>query len=268
MDGFQDHYLYLGVDPDASEDQIRVAFRAKLLEIHPDKSVHPRDPEEMRTLLEAYEVLTGADSRTAYDKIWKVISPLDPNHISAIPHVTESERPTAKARSVLFLLLEERGEEALERIGDLQPGGRLFLRQHLSTDEFVDACFLIGELLETQKKWVMALEWYEDLIRVEESRNHHRPCYPEARDRARRLLLKRTSAQLEPRIMLEYLRRAEILGLDKMGRTEVAKKRAQCYLQMDMKVEASRHLEEVLRLQPRARGLDRIREALDGYMDE
>ena len=268
IEGFQDHYLNLGVDPDANEEQIRDAFRARLLEIHPDKSVHPRDPEEMRTVLEAYDVLSNLDMRDAYDKLWKLVSSSGPNLTSAIPHITESERPAARARSVLFLLLEERGDEALERIGELKPGGRLFLRQHLTTGEFVDACFLVGELLEGKKNWVNALEWYEELIRIEEKRNHNRPCYPEARDRARRLLLKRTNINLDPRVGLEYLRRAELLGLDKTGRIEVAKKRAHCYLQMEMKVEAARHLNEVLRLQPQARGLERIREALLGYLDE
>ncbi len=267
MKGFRDHYLHLGVDPDAKEEQIRIAFRARLLEIHPDKSVHPIDPEEMRSLLEAYDVLSNIDTREAYDKLWKIVSPQDPDSPSLIPHVTESERPAARARSVLFLLLEERGKEALQRIKGLQPGGRLYLRQYLTTDEYIDSCFLVGELLEEQKKWVHALEWYEDLIRIEEKRNHNRPCYPEARDRARRLLMKRTRGDLDPRVGLEYLRRAELLGLDKMGRIEVAKKRAQCYLQMEMKVESARHLGEVLRLQPNARGMERILEALEGYLD-
>ncbi len=268
MDGFRDHYQCLGVDLTASEDQIREAFRTRLLEIHPDKSVHPRNPDEMRALLEAYDVLSANDRRDAYDKLWNLVSKSGPDAVSLIPHVTESERPTARARSVLFLLLEERGDEALERIAELKPGGRLFLRKHLTTAEFVDACFLVGELLEEKKNWVDSLGWYEELIRVEEKRNHHRPCFPEAREKARRLLLKRTNSQLDPRVGLEYLRRAELMGLDKAGRIEVAKKRAHCYLQMEMKVEAARHLGEVLRLQPQARGLDRIREALAGYLDE
>lgn len=268
MDGFRDHYLCLGVESTASEDQIRDAFRTRLLEIHPDKSVHPRNPDEMRALLEAYDVLSNLERRDTYDKLWNLVSPNSTDSSSQIPHVTESERPTAKARSVLFLLLEERGDEALERIAELKPGGRLFLRKHLTTAEFIDACFLVGELLEEKKSWINALEWYEELIRVEEKRSQHRPCFPEARERARRLLLKRTGVNIDPRVGLEYLRRAELLGLDKAGRIEVAKKRAQCYLQMEMKVEAARHLSEVLRIQPQARGLDRIREALAGYMDE
>lgn len=268
MKGFRDHYLQLGINPDANEEQIRVAFRAKLLEIHPDKSVHPIDPEQMRLLLEAHDVLSSNETREAYDRLWKIVTPHNSDGSQTIPHVTESERPAARARSVLFLLLEERGDEAMDRIEEFKPGGRLFLRQHLTTSEYIDACFLVGELLENQKKWVNALEWYEDLIRIEEARKHNRPCYPEARDRARRLLMKRTRADLDPRVGLEYLRRAELLGLDKMGRIEVAKKRAHCYLQMEMKVESARHLSEVLRLQPNARGMERMLQALQGYLDE
>ena len=65
---------------------------------------------------------------------------------------------------------------------------------------------------------------------------------------------------------LEYLRRAEQLGLSRLERVEVCKRRAQCYLSLDMKNEAAKHLREALELQPQAKGVRRLREALADYL--
>jgi curved DNA-binding protein CbpA len=101
---FHDHYLVLGLDLGCSADDVRSAFRKRLLEVHPDKTEHPIDPDAMRTLLDAFEVLSDPGSRESYDRMWQLIAGKNPA-LSSIPHVTESERPAARARSILFLLL-------------------------------------------------------------------------------------------------------------------------------------------------------------------
>lgn len=266
MSEFLDYYSVLGLDMDCSHDQIKKSFRKKLLEVHPDKSAFPRDPEEMRRLLEAHDVLSDADSRHRYDQMWNIV--FREELLDKTPHVTDSERPAARARSILFLLLEQRQREAVQRLEDLGPGARLFLKKHLTEDEFVDSCFLIGEYHEGIRQRSRALEWYEDLLRTESRRQNHRPCYPEAVDRAKKLLLKKTNKVSDPRVSLEYLRRAEQLGLDRQSRGEVARKRARCYLDMGMKVEAGKHLTEAVRISPASKALRELMAELDGYWDE
>ena len=114
--GFVDHYRMLGVDPDCSSEEIRQAFRKRLLEIHPDKVEHPRDPEELRMVLEAFEVLSDDPRRDRYDQMWKIIVSQDPDQ-SSIPHVTESDRPSARVRTVLYLLLEQRVDGSIDGTG-------------------------------------------------------------------------------------------------------------------------------------------------------
>jgi len=260
---FLDHYATLGVDIDSDRQSIRRAFRARLLEVHPDKSVAPTDGGGIGRVMRAWEILGDDDLREAYDRIWKLYNREDfRDEASKIPHVTESDRPQNQARSILFLLLEDRGPEALGRLrkhGELSP---VFLRKHLDSDEFIDAAFLIAELFEAQKSWFVALEWLEHLLREERGRRRHRPCYNEALDRMKRLLIRRTVGELEPRAALEYLRRAETLGLDRSQKAETAKRRCQCYLDMGMRQEALRHLEIAKSLQPSSKGLARLREAL------
>ena len=67
-----DLYLLLEVSPEASEKDIRKAYRKKALKCHPDKN--PDDPtaaQLFHQLSEALEVLTDAAARKAYDNVLK-----------------------------------------------------------------------------------------------------------------------------------------------------------------------------------------------------
>ncbi len=263
VESFVDHYAVLGVEFDCERTAVRKAFRECLLEAHPDKSAEPVDGGHLARVMRAWEILGDVDLRDAYDRIWRLHNRdawLDDG--SHLPHVTESERPQNRARSILFLLLENRGAEALERLRALGEAAPVFLKKYLDSDEFIDSSFLIAELFEHRKSWFEALVWLDHLVRAESSRRRHRPCYPEALDRTRRLLIRRTSNELEPRVALEYLRRAEALGLERAQRVEVARHRCRCYLEMGMRVEAFKHLEIALELQPQAKGLARFRREL------
>jgi len=60
------HYEVLGVKPTASQDDIRSAYRKKVMEFHPDH--YGNDTSEFRRIQEAYSVLTDPDQRRLYDK--------------------------------------------------------------------------------------------------------------------------------------------------------------------------------------------------------
>jgi hypothetical protein len=64
-----DYYARLGVQPSASAEEIRAAYREKAHETHPDHN--PDDPtaaERFQAIKEAYQVLRDADRREAYDR--------------------------------------------------------------------------------------------------------------------------------------------------------------------------------------------------------
>ncbi len=65
----RDYYEVLGIQKDASEDEIKKAFKKKAREYHPD--LHPDDPdceEKFKEVNEAYEVLSDAEKRQRYDQ--------------------------------------------------------------------------------------------------------------------------------------------------------------------------------------------------------
>jgi molecular chaperone DnaJ len=64
----RDYYEVLGVGRDASETEIKKAFRGLARELHPDVNDHDPDAEEkFKAAAEAYEVLSDAERRRTYD---------------------------------------------------------------------------------------------------------------------------------------------------------------------------------------------------------
>ena len=65
----RDYYEVLGVSRDASDQEIKSAFRRLARELHPD--LNPNDPsaeERFKEVAEAYEVLSDSDQRARYDR--------------------------------------------------------------------------------------------------------------------------------------------------------------------------------------------------------
>jgi molecular chaperone DnaJ len=64
----RDYYELLGVARDASEGEIKKAFRGLARELHPDVSEAPDAEERFREVVEAYEVLSKSETRELYDR--------------------------------------------------------------------------------------------------------------------------------------------------------------------------------------------------------
>ncbi len=65
----QDFYVVLGVQRDASESDIKKAYRKLAMECHPDRNNGDKAAEEkFKLVTEAYEVLRDPDKRASYDR--------------------------------------------------------------------------------------------------------------------------------------------------------------------------------------------------------
>lgn len=70
-----DFYKILEVEPNATVDEIKRAYRRQALLWHPDRNKSPGAKERFQNIQLAYETLINTNTRTNYDRI-KVDSPL------------------------------------------------------------------------------------------------------------------------------------------------------------------------------------------------
>lgn len=67
--GKRDYYEVLGVEKNASADEIKKAYRKKAIQYHPDRNPGDKEAEEkFKEAAEAYDVLSNPDKRARYDQ--------------------------------------------------------------------------------------------------------------------------------------------------------------------------------------------------------
>lgn len=67
---YKDYYKVLGVERNASEDDIRKAYRKLAMQYHPDRNPNDKQAEErFKEINEAYQVLSDSQKRAHYDRL-------------------------------------------------------------------------------------------------------------------------------------------------------------------------------------------------------
>ena len=77
MAGKRDFYEVLGVAKNASDAEIKKAFRSLARQYHPDVNKDPSAVEKFKEVNEAYQILSDPQKRSAYDQYGH--AGIDPN---------------------------------------------------------------------------------------------------------------------------------------------------------------------------------------------
>lgn len=80
MTDYKDYYEILGIDEDASQEEIKRAYREKARKYHPDRNPDDEQSEEkFKEAKEAYEVLSDPEKRKRYDSLGANWDQFDPS---------------------------------------------------------------------------------------------------------------------------------------------------------------------------------------------
>ena len=70
----QDYYAVLGVPRNATEEEIKRAFRKLAFQYHPDRNKDPSAEDRFKEINEAYQVLSDPEKRNSYDRYGRVVT--------------------------------------------------------------------------------------------------------------------------------------------------------------------------------------------------
>lgn len=104
MSAMKDYYAILGIPPEASQAQIKRAYRKVVRQIHPDVNPDPDAQELIKAVNEAYAILGNDAQRRAYDEqrrnpIRYEEPPVQPRHRDPAYHRKPWSVPRAEANS-------------------------------------------------------------------------------------------------------------------------------------------------------------------------
>ena len=72
-------YNILGVSPNATNDEIKKAYRSLAMRHHPDRNTHPGSESRFNAIKTAYELLSDPQKRTEYNQTLNNRIVLDPD---------------------------------------------------------------------------------------------------------------------------------------------------------------------------------------------
>lgn len=114
-----DYYDRLGIKPDASDEEIRKAYREAALRLHPDINIEAGATELFLEIKEAYDVLTNSEKKSVYDGDFpeSETSPVQ----TKIEYSRKSVSWTAEKQLIYALIDLHVLADQLEKKGDTAP---------------------------------------------------------------------------------------------------------------------------------------------------
>ncbi len=111
-----DHYEVLGVARDASEDEIKKAYRRLARQLHPDVNPSDEAAEQFKLVTHAYDVLSDADARRRYDRGGDANGNAGFGGFGGFGDIFETFFGGGGARAARPRSRRERGQDALVRV--------------------------------------------------------------------------------------------------------------------------------------------------------
>ena len=250
------YYEFLGVRPEASTREIKSAFRKKAKVFHPDTA--RSDDRSMRFLLEAYRTLSDPLRRREYDRKLRRFE-ARAREVPSFEYRTwlleRREDPQYRAKLVMYDLLHDRDDEALEYYESISGDERTRLVRYFERSEAMDAEFCIAELYEKRGEWRKAYEVYRRLIGMEREKPAFGYFFDVVELQFRRLVLEGIPARDDPEEYLGILEESARIAVDTEDAARFLRRKAEILAKAGRRGDALAALREAEFLAPRLPGI-------------
>ena len=259
------YYEMLGVKPNASQATIKGAFRRLVKEFHPDLNRNRKRWAEakFKAVSEAYKTLSDSVRRLAYDRL--VFGGPAPGHSESNDLYSKLQKDIGfQARRVLADLLNNHSERAVRTYERLcRDVGDFDLLHFMSLKDYLDTKFLLAEAYEAQGHIRKALSFYLDVYKEESEGPRLRYFYDEVRDRIVSIYCRRLARGAQPKDAIRYYKKAAEIDQSNAARSQIYKKMAERYYDMDEVNQARKMIQQAFAINPKMKGARRICESLD-----
>jgi curved DNA-binding protein CbpA len=167
----ENYYSILGISEGASTGDIKKAFREQAKHIHPDIAGSGAS-EEMRKLLDAYEVLTDRERRSEYDRSYRRFKKKHDFDYGTFLR-ERADDSASRAKLIFFDLLHLEEDEAVSvwrRNGALE----FRMEKYLDREDWMDCVFILAEELEKRGAYYEAVMLLVQIVREERRRPYFR----------------------------------------------------------------------------------------------
>lgn len=250
------YYDFLGVRPEASTREIKSAFRKKAKVFHPDTA--RSDDRSMLFLLEAYRTLTDPQRRREYDRKLRRFEARSrdfPEFEYRTWLLERREDPQYRAKLVMYDLLHDRDDEALEYYESISGDESTRLVRYFERAEAMDAEFCVAELYEKRGDWRKAYEVYRNLIAMEGEKPAFGYFFDVVELQFRRLVLESIPYRDEPEEYLGILEEAARIAADPEDSARFLRRKAELLAKSGRRKDAIAALREAESLAPRLPGI-------------
>jgi curved DNA-binding protein CbpA len=189
----KNYYDLLDIQQNASQKEIKRAYREKAKLLHPDIA-GASAAEQMRKLIAAYEILSNPERRFEYDRTYERFS--KKTGFDYRRWLREQDDPVSAAKLIFFELLhlEEDSAIALWR----KNGALNFhIEKYLDREDWMDCLYILAEELDRRSFSFEAFKLLVKLLAEEKRRPHFRLFTPEIENYLKTLVWQRLKRQVD-----------------------------------------------------------------------
>jgi curved DNA-binding protein CbpA len=202
------HYELLGIKQDACVSEIKKAFREKAKQLHPDiaGSSHA---EKMRKLICAYEILSNAERRFEYDKVYsRFVKKCGFNYRKWLD---EQDDMASQAKLLFFELLHFEEEQAIA-VWRKNGGLGFNIEKHMDREDWMDCQFILAEELDKRGLSFEAFKLMSAILAEERRRPYFKLFTVEIENYLKNLIKSKLKSQVDEETWIDCLETMMNLG--------------------------------------------------------